>query len=154
MTLYSMFGLFLICLFGYIAGKAVESIISDYKQYKAISLCHGRIYETVSPWSPYCSEQPVFPFTKKSSEARPSIQKTKEDVIMKTKVKEALAGLVIKQLRDTRENNCNKCIFCTCENCKLDKSMADLVKEAILFDGDVEITVKAKGIGVLARSEE
>ena len=73
---------------------------------------------------------------------------------MKTKVKEALAGLVIKQLRDTRENNCNKCIFYTCENCKLDKSMADLVKEAILFDGDVEITVKAKGIGVLARSEE
>lgn len=154
MTLYSMFGLFLICVFGYIVGKVIEAIISDYKQYKAISLCYGRIYETVPPWSPYCGEQPIMQIRRKSSEPRSPLQKTKEDVIMKTKIKEALADAVNKQLKEAREKNCNRCIFATCENCKINKSMSDLVKEAILFDGDVEITVKAKGVGVLARSEE
>ena len=143
MTLYSMFGLFLICVFGYIAGKVIDAIISDHKQNKAFSLCYGRI-----------GEQPIIQSRRKSSEARQPIQKIKEDVIMKTKIKEVLADTVNKQLKKTREKNCNRCIFATCENCEINKSMSDLVKEAILFDGDVEITVKAKGVGVLARSEE
>lgn len=154
MTLYSMFGLFLICVFGYIVGKVIEAIISDYKQYKAISLCYGRIYETVPPWSPYCGEQPIMQIRRKSSEARQPIQKTKENVIMKTKIKEALVEVVLKRLAKTRREWCVGCRYETCEGCGLNKSMSDLVKEAILFDGDVEITVKAKGIGVLARSEE
>ena len=73
---------------------------------------------------------------------------------MKTKIKEVLADAVNKQLKEAREKNCNRCIFATCENCEINKSMSDLVKEAILFDGDVEIIIKAKGVGVLARSEE
>ena len=154
MTLYSMFGLFLICVLGYIVGKVIEAIMSDYREYKNTQYRYRAICPPVYPWSPYCHDQPIMKIRKGPAETHPPIQKTKEDVIMKTKIKEAVANLVVKQLRDTRENNCNKCIFRTCENCKLDKSMADLVKEAILFDGDVEITVKAKGIGVLARTEK
>jgi hypothetical protein len=145
MTFPELVLVLLIGALGYFIGKLVEATSSDHE---------GAICPPVYPWSPYCHDQPIMKIWKGPTETHPSIQKTKEDVIMKTKVKEALAGLVIKQLRDTRENNCNKCIFYTCENCKLDKSMADLVKEAILFDGDVEITVKAKGIGEFAKSEE
>lgn len=130
---------------GYFIGKLVEATPSDHE---------GAICPPVPPWSPYCQDQPIMKIWKGSAETRPPIQKTKEDVIMKTKIKEVLADTVNKQLKETREKNCNRCIFAICENCKINKSMSDLVKEAILFDGDVEIIIKAKGVGVLARSEE
>ena len=137
-----------------VGGLALMADIKRTREYKKTQYCYGAIYPPVYTWSPYCHDQPIMQIRKRSSEPRSPLQKTKEDVIMKTKIKEVLADAVNKQLKEAREKNCNRCIFATCENCEINKSMSDLVKEAILFDGDVEITVKAKGVGVLARSEE